>query len=363
MDTRILFAAALALVILSSSEATARDFDITVDADGAVSFTTGDASVMGPVDNTPDARSEWRFDNALGSINGSITFEGFWNVTHPRQPLPKIDGTYFAEWHGDPTDGAREDENFTNVTGTVDRQVFLFSFAPNTVTSARTLLFEKDTTPPGYTLGEITNITHYSFLIVTNTTEPALADLLIRPMAGGEYVINPTPFPARRQNFPVQGLQPATTYDFTIEFWDFSMNHVKSEVLTMTTARKPTPPPPILLSLFPEDNASLPKSPDAIRARVVSPNVPLVHGDVRLILDLKEYTPNSTFDGANFTYVPDKALAAGLHKASLDVTDSAGGFLRVIWRFTVEPQRVPGFEVALLASALACAATVLRRRV
>lgn len=357
-------ACVLGVALLPAVSATPLDFDVLVEADGSVTFLAGDAPLIATVDARPDESAEWSLAIDSEAARGRIVFRGFWNVSSPRQALPRIDAHHLGLFYSsDPADivNASAEDDFVNVSGSETEPVFLFSIR----SGERRLTFEKDLEPPSFVVGPVQELTPISFLIRTETNEPALANLEVRPLGATEAVPYPTPEPAFRQTFPVIALRENTTYEYWFTFWDFSGNEARSEAFRVSTPPKPFVAPPTLVSHFPLNGSVLGAPPHAITAVVESPNGAIPSHGVRLFFDLKEVTENITFDGVNVTYPLPAPPEAGFHRAGLEVRDDAGGFLSFRWSFTVAAaKRAPGLEAAalvLLFPALAATESARRR--
>ncbi|MGQ0535183.1 MAG: hypothetical protein ACT4PT_03830 [Methanobacteriota archaeon] len=340
------------------------DFEVAFDASGRADLRTGSAPTVENATATPDAGAAFNVTKWGTPAKGSVVFRaGFWNVTGPRQVLPKVGDRYFSEFYSTDLTNASPEVAFVNITGNASEQVFRFSLP----VGRHRISFVKDVVPPTSTVGEIEHLTHFSFVLTSETDEPTLATLWIRPADGSrEPVPYPTPHPAFRQTFPVQALRENATHVYWIEFEDFSGNHARTDDLSMRTLPKPVFPSPVLLSFRPFNHSNLSEPPSEIRAVIGSPNGPIPSHGVRLFFDLREVTENITFDGANVTYRVPQPLAPGPHRVGLEVRDSVGGEEQWSWRFAVVEAETPSAApiVALLGAAglaFLCRRRLLRR--
>lgn len=227
-----------------------------------------------------------------------------------------------------------------------------------------TLSLRRDVTPPTFTVGTPTNITHFSFLVKTTTDEFAFGDVRVRPSAGGDEVPNPTAVPALEQTYPVQGLDPATTYVAYAVFTDWSGNEARSPPFTVETAPLPVVPSPAIVALVPAPNSTV-AAPTRITASIEGP-APIAASGIRLFVDKREIVDGVSLvqgdaAGTRVTVVhtPAAPLAPGRHSASVEVVDSAGGKALARWSFDVEGSTAeapgPGFIAILAVGFLALA--------
>lgn len=86
-----------------------------------------------------------------------------------------------------------------------------------------------------------------------------------------------------------------------------------------------------LVRLYPAPNA---KVANANRVKATFVNK-ISAGSVRLFIDKKEVTTDTTVKDNVLTYKPEKVLAAGKHTAKLDGTDNEGIKISYTWKFTV----------------------------
>lgn len=293
-----------------------------------------------------------------------VRARGYFDVERARQVLPLLDGRYFAEFPLPDLSQATEAVPLFNLTGDASDLVLRLGFpGPGSVN----FTLERDVEPPVFAIGGVDHITHYSFVATTTTLEPALADLRIRPAAGGDELRNPTVRPALEQTFPVQGLDPATAYAWHVVFKDWSGNVARSDEQRLLTAPEPVRPLPRVLDLVPAANATVPPPVLVVSARVVSDESPVTFDGVRLFVDKREVVDEFTFEDGVVTYRLPEPLRAGFHSVSLEVTNVAGGRAIERWTFTVDVAGVagetstPGAAAVGAMAALALVA-LLRRR-
>lgn len=325
---------------------------------------------------TRNASFEW---NLTADANYTVIdirlHEGF-NVTRGRQIVPLIDGRHFVELQG--FDGPL----------TVDRPATVFNLTqgagPNATDAGNVswtyrigipgpaeanLTLHRDVTPPDYEMEPPRNITHIGFDLVTRTAEVSLATLHIQPPpeSDEEPQTYPQPRPSPLQRYPVQGLEPNTTYTYHVTFQDWSLNEATSDAQAVTTAEEPDPPVPEVTPTSPLPNSTVSPEGVTVRAEWSSPESPVVLGGIRLFVD-KEPIPADEFDAGDgvVSYTVPKPLPTREVSASVEVPNQAGGEGLARWSFHVEEQETAtnrdtpvGPAVALLG--LAGAAAALRR--
>lgn len=227
-----------------------------------------------------------------------------------------------------------------------------------------TLVLERDVTPPTFQLGNVTNVTHIGFYQETTTGELAYGDLQIRTVGASEWVVNPTPELHVRQRFPVQGLQPSTEHEARVVFTDWAGNNVTSDTFRVTTSAAPVLPTPLLTPVSPAPNALLNVSVVTIRARIESPDSPLVASTLTFFFDKRTVSSGVEYRDGEIVYTP-APLAPGKHSVGIEVLNEAGAKGETHWSFTVQDEQAreaPG--IAFLGTILVIAiALALRRRI
>jgi hypothetical protein len=284
--------------------------------------------------------------------------QGF-DVERPRQMVPSlvVPDTEFPLFHAYPNDRVWEADGparVVNVTGSADAIVLRLGVDGP---ANRTLLIERDVAPPGFTLGEVTNLTHFSFYQETTTDEMALADLQVTRVGAAAHVENPTPDYHIRQRFPVQGLDPASEYDIRVVFTDWAGNSVASDPYRVTTAPRPPAPLPLVEPLSPTPNATVPEGGVVISARIQAVDSPLAENGIRLFYDKREITSDLRYEDEVLTFTPPTA-SRGLHSVAVEVTNEAGGLGVARWTFVVgdEGRSATPFPALLALAGLTLAA-------
>lgn len=357
----VLCALAAVFAPLAAAQAEA-DVVLVLDA-GAEPVVSRGADIVRSARHEAGESVELELDGADRFLLVEIRVTGWFDVPRAEQILPRFNDSFFARLRSDPSTTSGS-SLVLNATGT-PRDLLLRLGIPardpdGNPWTVRALRFTRDVQPPRFTLGEVTNLTHYSFLYRTTTDEYAIADVRIRPAAGGEEVENPTPVLSLRQTFPIQGLDADTPYTFHVRFTDWSGNVAESERMSMRTLPEPVRPLPRITRVAPEPDAKIAPGPVTILAAFESFESPVGSGGVRLFFDKREIEQHlfAVSDGVA-TFAPADALAPGLHSASVEVTNEAGGLARRAWSFTVEDASARATpSLGLLAVALAGALSV-----
>lgn len=300
-------------------------------------------------------RYAWRIHLTAGSVV-EVRLNGALDIARALQAVPTLDGRYFVEKPLAEVEaaGARA----FNVTGAGANASLVLNLGRG---PGKLLNLTRDVAPPVPALGQPSEVTHRGFLLVTRTDERALAELRIKPASGGEEVLHPTPQPAFEQTFPVQGLDPNTAYEVRIRFTDWSGNEAWSAPFGVRTLPRPPAPLPVFRDLFPPPNATMAPPMDTIMARVDSPEANLTRDGIRVFVDLTE-TRLFTFEGGLVRHVTAQPLAGGLHRASIEATNDAGGKATAVWSFTVAGSALPGPEALPLVAMAVLVAVAMRRR-
>lgn len=225
-----------------------------------------------------------------------------------------------------------------------------------------TLVMERDVTPPTFTLGNVTNVTHIGFYQETRTNEMALANLQIRKVGAVEPVENPTPELHVLQRFPIQGLDAETDYEAVVVFEDWAGNVATSETYRVRTAAAPVFPPPTIEVLEPLPNATLSPGTVTVRARIVPAGAPVIQDGIRVFFDVREVTPLIVYNGTVVTYTVLGTLGEGSHRVALEVTDTAGGHAVERWSFHLGDGDRAQTPLPALAGLAALTLAALRRR-
>lgn len=315
----------------------------------------------------PGERYNWTVTVADEYDVLDLTVHDGFDVDRARQLVPLLDGEHFVELHTVNVTEVDQPAKVFNLTSTEDGWRYRLGLPDP---GPKNLTLHRDVTPPTVEMGPVRNVTHYSFDVQTSTSEPALAELVLEKPDGTNRT-QPTPSPGIWQRFPVQGLEPVSTYRFHVEVWDWSGNRAETGEETVTTAAEPIPPKPTVEVVRPAPNATVPGTDGVVlEATFESPDSPVPADGFAVFFDKREVDHrNVTVDGNTVQYVVEGPLTPRMYFASVEVTNEAGGTGIARWSFTVEgtPQADSplGLEVALIALAavagLGRAAGVRRR--
>lgn len=361
---RLLVVLALLAVPTSLAAKTGPDLVVELRPDAPPAY-DGPAGLLQPLNATPGERYAWRFTPTDEYTIIEFRVRGnLFNVTRVEQAAPILEGIaedrfpLFVRFPDDLLWTADGPAQVYRYNGTPDRFVLRLGLPAGNAT----LVLHRDVTPPGFTLGPVTNVTHISFFQETRTDEMSYANLRIREAPGGEWIENPTPAYHVLQRFPIQGLDPDTDYEAQVTFTDWAGNQVKSDPYRVRTAPKPIVPIPTVTPLEPLPNATLPNGTFVIRASVAS-DAPLQGGDIRFFLDKREVREGLRFDGETFSYQPPAPLEPGVHSAAVEVTNALGGRGVARWTFEVAgaEREAPGPALPLLVLALVGGVALSRR--
>lgn len=313
---------------------------------------------------------EWNLTTSTNYTIVELRIHDGFNVTRGKQLVPLVGGNHFVEIHSHPSTVDRPATVY-NLTGGGDASGAAWTYDLGVEGPATTnLTLHRDVDPPGYKLGEPRNVTHCCFDVKTTTSEVALATLIVEPPPGSDEPLRdfPTPRPAPLQRFPVQGLDPNTTYRYHVEFTDWSGNTARTGNHTVTTAPAPDPPEPEVTPTSPLPNATVEPEGVVVSATWSSPESPVVPGGIRLFVDKVPVEPDSfQVEEDALTYRVPKPLPTRNVSVSVEVPNAAGGTGIARWTFTVEEaqerdRRSPALGPAAAAVVLAGAALVRRRR-
>lgn len=354
------------------------DVVVQVPADGAP-LVAGDAD-MTLARHEPGENLSWtlRLSRNYTTIEFRIAERAF-DVERPRQVVPHLH-LDASEPHCASAPGACEYTLFEMVPRTAVWDVDGPARIANVTTEAgaivlrigvpgpvnATLSLVRDVRAPGFTLGNVTNVTHIGFLQTTTTDELAIADLQVREKGASEWVQNPTAVYHVLQRFPIQGLDADTEHEARVVFTDWAGNVATSETYTVRSAPLPDVSPPVITPLEPAPNATLNATDVVIRARIETAE-PLAEGGIRLFFDLREVTSNLVYLDGVLSYTPRDALAPGPHRVSVEAMNAQGIRGDARWSFTVagatatEANEAP-LPAALALLALAAAGTMLASR-
>lgn len=225
-----------------------------------------------------------------------------------------------------------------------------------------TLALTRDVTPPTFEIGEVSNITHFSWYQETRTNELVLGDLQVRKVGADEWVVNPTPVFHFRQRFPIQGLVPDTEYEAHIIFTDWAGNIAESAIYHVTSAPAPRLPLPVVTPVLPVPNSTIETQFVTFRARVESPESPLDASALSVFVDKRAITTDIRYENGELYYSPPEPLSPGKHSFAVEVYNAAGGKGEAHWTFTVAGSQDTPFTLAPLLAVLAAAAFFMRRK-
>lgn len=339
------------------------DFRITLAAGAAPRFegVGVDATL---VVNSPD-QLEWRLATAKERLLGALVSDGAWPVERPRQLVPeaRASGIPDDDWHfftevQDVTDSAAW-ARVTNISAEGKRVAFALAFPVNTTLHEAGLRVTRDTAPPGFTVGPVADLTHFSFYLETTTTEYALANLVIRELPAGEPVPNPTSVFARLQRFPVQGLDADADHAFHVEFTDWAGNTARSPDQRVHTLPRPVLPAPVVTAREPPPNATLAAPVRQVALNFTGPP-PRWPGGVAVFIDKLPVHEGVSLGPGRVEVALPRPLGPGPHTVGIELTTPEGGLAVERWGFEVAaPTPLPALTVL---AALGLAAASLRRR-
>lgn len=347
----------LCLMLVSAASAAGQtDVGITLHTDGQAEVTTGQAKTT-QTQQDPGQAYAWEIDVTDDYHVAEVRIEDAFDVDRGKQIVPLLDGDHFIQVkHRDPAD-VDQPARVYNLTGENGTWTYRLGLpGPGTVN----LSLHKDVTPPRFEMGEVTNLTHFSFDLKTQTPEPALAELIIQgPERNLSY---PTNAPGVWQRFPAQGLDPDTTYAYHVVFEDWSGNQATSQTHELTTLPEPERPDVTVRPVSPAPNSTVPADqPVVIEASYESPESPVRGSGIRLFFDKEEIDRSRfTVEGATVRYEVPGPLEERVYSVSVEVPNLDGGVGETRWSFTVgDPaqSQAPGLSslaalVAVFASAV-----------
>lgn len=290
-----------------------------------------------------------------------VIHEGF-NVTRARQLVPLLDGKHFVELtQRNVTDVDRPARVF-NLT-TEDRWRYRLG-VPDP--GEHDLTLHRDTTSPSVSIGPVRNVTHFRFDVRTETSEPALAEIVLTA-PDGSVREQPTPSPGTFQNFPVQGLEADSTYTFHVEVWDWSGNRAQTETLEVTTEPEPNPPEPIVEPVKPKPDETIEVTDSILVEAAYLPNgSAVVEEGINLFFDKERVDrKNFTVEDGTVRYRAIGTFQPRSYSVAVEVPNEAGGTGVARWSFTVEGASQANSPLGLeivLASIVGLALLRARRR-
>ncbi len=347
--------AALCCLLLVPAAAAAGETDVGIELgpDGQATVTDGQARVD-QTQAVPGEAYAWEVEVADDYDVAEVRIDGAFDVERGEQIVPLLDGKHFVELRTrDPADVDQPAKvyNLTGANGTWTYRLGLPG--PGTLN----LSLHRDVSPPRFQVGEIRNLTHFSFDLKTTTPEPALAELVIQ--GPDRNITYPTNAPGVWQRFPAQGLDPDTTYAYHIRFWDWSGNEATSETYELTTRPEPERPEVTVRPISPLPNTTVPRGANVVvEAEFESPDSPVRADGIRLFFD-KEEIENGAFtvDGTTVRYQVPGPLEERTYFVSVEVPNLGGGVGEARWSFTVgEGTQSPAPGASALASLIAAVA-------
>ncbi len=357
----VTLAVLLCLVLVPTASAAGQtDVGITLRPDGQAEVTTGQPKTSQTQHDVGQAYA-WEIEVTDDYDVAEVRIDDAFGVERGKQIVPLLDGDHVIQLkHRDPAD-VDQPARVYNLTGEDGTWTYRLGLpGPGTVN----LSLHKDVTPPRFEMGEITNLTHFSFDLKTQTPEPALAELVIQgPERNLSY---PTNTPGVWQRFPAQGLDPDTTYSYHVVFEDWSGNQATSQTYELTTLPEPERPEVTVRPVAPTPNSTVPAGqPVVIEAAYESPESPVRGSGIRLFFDKEEIDRSRlTVEGATVRYEVPGPLKERIYSVSVEVPNMAGGVGETRWSFTVgDPaqSQAPGLSGwATLIAGLTAAVVVAR---
>lgn len=343
------------------------DFVLTFHDDGTWTY-DGPMGMLTPHDEETGKRYEWALVVPKSAAVGEVRYMlDTFDLERAKQLRPQLEDSNsgFPLFHYLPR------SDVWNTNGPV--QVYHVHFEgdvavlrvqiPQT-TDAR-LVLERDLRVPRYTLGDVEQVTHYSFYQETRTEELTIGELQVRKAGSdGEWVRHPTPQFAFLQKFPVQGLDPGTTYDVRAVFTDWSNNTVTSDPYQVETRPIETGAPPSFEVLEPGPGAILESGSDVtVRVRVLDGDTAVDPTSLRLFVDLEERTELFTYHEGVLTYEFPAPPADGPHIVSVEAETIDGASEHVKWQFRVgDPAAVEASGPAMVLVLALLVISVVRAR-
>lgn len=336
---RAIAIAIVGLVLLASLPtglaAQAPDLAITIHEDGSTSLDDPDGLVVNASRGNGSSYA-WTLNLTEEYHTAEIRVDGAFEVDRPRQVVPLIDGLHFVHLPDRNVSDVDQPGKVYNIdTDDGEGEAFTYNVGlPGPGTKQLTLSL--DMQAPGFSIDAVRDVSHIGFDVETSTDEAAEALLEVTPVDGGDPISFPTPSPARVQRFPVQGLNPNTTYTVTVTFTDWSGNQATSDPFNVTTAPEPNPPRPNVTILSPAPDTTIAAGePIVVEASWESPS-PVKRPGVRLFFDKQEIDHDRlTFSDDTVTFRPEGPFQPREYSVSIEVTNQAGGADVARWSFTV----------------------------
>jgi len=342
--------ALLAMVGVALAAAGETNASIQIGADGEVA-STDPAEHLTLADHTSGEHYNWTV-GASERTRLDVHLAEDLAITRGEQMVPWADGRHLVEASANDLDEATG--SAFNVSATEEGWTYEIELAA----AVEIFELERDVTPPGIEIVSVGNRTHVAFDATTNTSENALATLVVNGPSEDVQRLS-TPRPGPWQHFPVQGLNANTTYRFFVNATDWSGNRATSETVEVSTTQAPNPPEPTVRPVRPEPNATVRPDEVVVEASFVSQDSPANEVEVRLFFD-KEPVDRRELTVRNGTVAHDPGrLAERTYFVTVEVPNEAGGVGIARWSFDVDDPRTAPMPVAagllaLLAAGLNC---------
>lgn len=365
MRSHVLAWVAVAVVVglagLAAPAVAEADLTLRIGADDSVEREDPGGLVV-DADHEPGARYTWTLNRTGERHVVEVHVEDGFGVERPRQLVPLLDGSHFVETDGANVTGDRAPSLAYNLTR--DEAGFTYRLGLPGPGPAN-LTLEVDRQPPSVEVGDYRKVTQVSFTLNTSTDEPAIAELTVTPVEGGDGVPFPIHEPSVEQRFPVQGLDANTTYRVDLRFEDWSGNVARVQAPAVTTPTEPDVPEPVVTPLSPSPNATVRAGTVTVEASVSAEASPVPPGKVRVFFDKQEVDAEAIVVEEGTVRVVRSDVDAGPHSVSVEAENAAGGLGVARWTFTAEagPGRDAGLGAApVLAGLLAGAVALAARR-
>ncbi len=367
LTARIATATALALLIVATSAAAhesasglqAYDSTITItpDADPVAETAVPGFTFQ---NRTGNDWFQWRLDTSERAVVLDYHLEGDFGLARPEQMVPFLiiddespgcEGTtpkglcdypLFIPAANARVWEAQGDARVFHLSGTLGDHSLMLR-VPGPVNA--TLVLQRDTTAPTFTIDEPREITHYGFLRDTRTSELVTAVTQVRRVGATEWVEHPTPTYHHIQHFPLGGLAADTEHEVRTVFTDWAGNNVTSDIARVRTLAAPALATPVVTVVYPSVNGTLPTGGVTnltVRFETLESPIPRDGSGVLLFLDKKPIVTGfvTHVDDANRTsgtivYTPAEALGEGVHNVRFEITNEVGGKGAVDWGFVV----------------------------
>lgn len=338
------------LLIGGAAAAEGAEIEIEIDADGDVTTDAPPGRVLAE-DHDPPEGYAWQLALDANYTLANVTIDAAFPADRGRQLVPLADGSHFVEVD-DPAsvDRAASVFNLTTTEETWRYQLGLPGPGETNLTLVR------DRQAPSLEIVDVGNVTEIGFDVTTETSEIALAELVVETPEGERLQSYPTNRPGPWQQFPVQGLDANTTYVAVVEAWDWSGNEAEPRTVEVTTAEEPDPPKPIVEPVRPAPNSTVSSDGVVVEASYSEEGWPIVEEDVTVFFD-KERVDLSEVEIGNgsITFSADGPLDARPYSVSVEVPNTAGGTGIARWSFQVEEpdaQSAPGPAMAAVLLAV-----------